>query len=272
MRPLSCALCCALTGSFARAEDPKPAEWEGDWVTIKGRVVLPADIAIPKRLPLVLNANRAQCLAKGPILDESVIVNPANRGIKNVVVWLRPDDNDLKTRFKKEEIHPADAQRKPAKVVIDQPCCMFIERVTCARVGDTIVVKNTAPIVHNFFWSSDKNGNYNANVPANGQWTMPNALVAESAPIQYKCTIHGWMTGYVRIFDHPYFAVTDEDGRFEIKDAPAGRFRIVYWHESGLRGGAKGRFGEAIMVAGKPAKTDSTMELLPTDFDVSPKP
>ena len=59
-------------------------------------------------------------------------------------------------------------------------------------------------------------------------------------PIQYKCTIHGWMTGYVRIFDHPYYAVTDENGKFEIKNAPAGKFRIVYWHENGLRGESAG--------------------------------
>ena len=69
-------------------------------------------------------------------------------------------------------------------------------------------------------------------------------LKKENPPIQYKCTIHGWMTGYVRIFDHPYYAVTDEDGKFEIKNAPAGKYRIVYWHENGVRGGAKGRFGE----------------------------
>ena len=69
----------------------------------------------------------------GAILDESVIVNPKNRGIKNVVVWLRPDDTSPAAKWKKEEIHPDDAKRKPADVVIDQPCCMFVERVTCAR-------------------------------------------------------------------------------------------------------------------------------------------
>ena len=74
------------------------------------------------------------------------------------------------------------------------------------------------------------------------------------------------MNGYVRIFDHPYYAVTDEDGKFEIKNAPVGQFRIVYWHENGLRGGAKGRFGEPIKIAGK-----ETMEMKPTDFDIRPR-
>jgi hypothetical protein len=199
---------------------------------------------------------------KGPILDESIIVSPKNRGIKNVVVWLRPDSTDPKAKFATDEIHPNDAKRRPADTTIDQPCCMFVERVTCARVGDTIVVKNSAPVIHNFFWSSDASGNFNANVPAKGVWRMPNALAMETGPVQYRCTIHPWMTGYVRIFDHPYYAVTDEDGRFEIANAPVGKFRIVYWHESGLRGGRKGRIGEAINVTGP------VMNLQPVTFEV----
>ena len=213
------------------------------------------------------------CLAKGPILDESVIVNPKSRGIKDVVVWLRPDDaTDAKAKFAKGQIHPDDAKRKPAQVVIDQPCCMFVDRVTCARVGDTLVVKNSAAIVHNFFWVSDNNGEQNVNVPANGKHVFANPLVAEPRPVQYKCTVHGWMTGYVRIFDHPYFAVTDDDGKFEIKNAPAGKFRIVYWHENGLRGGNAGRFGESIDIVGAKNPDGPTMEMKPTNFDVTPKP
>jgi len=232
-------------------------------VTIKGRVVFPADKQIPKRSALNVSQDKDHCLSKGDILDESVIVNPKNRGIKNVVVFLRPDDTDPKAVFPKDKIFPADARRKPAEVVLDQPCCMFEPRVTCARVGDTIVVKNSAPVAHNFFWDSSNNGAHNITVPKMESWKMPTALVKENPPILYKCTIHGWMSGYVRIFDHPYYAITDEDGKFEIKNAPAGKFRIVFWHETGLRGGAKGRFGEQIDIKGP------TMEMKPVEFDVA---
>ncbi len=259
MRLLSCVCCCALVGNFARADDPKQT-----WTTITGRVVFPKDQAIPQRVALNVNQDKAACLAKGPILDESMIVNPKNRGIQNVVVFLRPLDPEEKD-FKPAQIHPDDAKRKPAEVVIDQPCCMFVKRVTVARPGDTIVVKNPATIPHNFFWVSEKNGNHNPNLPAGKDWTMPQKLELERAPIQYKCSIHPWMTGYVRMFDHPYYAVTDADGNFEIKNAPAGQFRIVFWHESGTRGGAKGRFGEPITIAGP------TLEMKPTDFDIGPK-
>ncbi|HEY1190125.1 MAG TPA: hypothetical protein VGE74_20940 [Gemmata sp.] len=252
---LSCVWCCALV----------PAVSAQNWATIKGQVVFPKNADIPPRPTLNVGVDKQHCLGKGAILDESVLVNPKNRGIKNVVVFLRPDDNDLKAEFTKAQIHPADAKRKPAEVVIDQPCCMFVKRVTAARVGDTIVVKNPAPVAHNFFWDSPNSGTHNPTIAKQTDWKMPNALAKETAPIQYKCSIHPWMTGYVRVFDHPYYAVTDADGRFEIRNAPVGKFRIVYWHENGVRGGAKGRAGDPITITGP------TMELKPTDFDVSPK-
>ncbi len=268
MRLLSCVFCCALFVSFtpfANADDPKPAA-KPEWATVKGQVVFPADKTVPKRAALNVNVNAMQCLKNGPILDESIIVNEKNRGIKNVVVWLRPDSaTDAKAKFAKEQIHPDDAKRKPAEVVIDQPCCMFVDRITVVRVGDKLVVKNSANIPHNFFWVSSENGELNVNIPAGGKHEFKDPLVAESGPVQYKCTVHPWMSGHVRIFDHPYYAVTDADGKFEIKNAPVGKFRIVCWHENGLRGGRDGRFGEAIEIKGP------TLELKPTDFDVTPK-
>jgi len=255
----------ALAAAVALAAGGRTSAADDKWVTIKGQVVFPADKAPPKAAALNVTQDKDHCLSKGELTDQSVIVNPKNKGVKNVVVFLRPDDTDPKSGFTKDQIYPDDAKRKPAEVVIDQPCCMFVPRVTVARVGDQLVVKNSAPVAHNFFWDSGNNGAHNVTVPKMEQWKMPEALKKEAPPIQYKCTIHGWMTGYVRIFDHPYYAITDDDGRFEIKNAPAGKYRIVYWHENGLRGGAKGRFGDQIEIKGP------TLELKPTEFDVSPK-
>ncbi len=256
MRLLSCVLCCALFGSAAPAQ----------WADVKGQVVFPADKPLPKPAPLNLGANPPGCVKGGQLLDESVLVNPKNRGIKNVVVWLRPNDaTNPKAAFAASEIHPNDAKRKAAEVVIDQPCCSFIDRVTVARVGDKLTVKNSAAFNHNFFWDSTNNGAINVNIAAGGKHEFMNPLAAEPAPVQFKCTVHPWMTGYVRIFDHPYYAVTDDDGKFEIKNAPVGKFRIVMWHETGLRGGRAGRFGEVIPIVGP------TLEMKPVEFDISPK-
>jgi hypothetical protein len=258
---VSCALGCALVlllGGAARADEPK-------WATIKGQVVFPSDKKLPERGKVKVTQDKDHCESKGDILDESVVVNPKNKGVKNVVVYLRPDDPNPVAEFPKDKVHPDDVKRKPAEVVIDQPCCMFVPRIVCARVGDGLVVKNSAPVAHNCKWESDNNGSYNQTIPKMESWKLPDPLKKEPRPILYTCTIHGWMSGYVRVFDHPYYAVTDENGNFEIKNAPEGKYRIAFWHENGIRGGAKGRSGETIEIKGP------TLEMKPTEFDVSPK-
>jgi hypothetical protein len=63
------------------------------------------------------------------------------------------------------------------------------------------------------------------------------------------CNIHPWMNARVGVFDHPYFAVTDERGAFEIRLAPKGAWRLKVWHEKvGWRGGAEGKDGQKIEV------------------------
>jgi hypothetical protein len=72
------------------------------------------------------------------------------------------------------------------------------------------------------------------------------------------------MSGWVRVFDNPYFAVTDADGNFEIKDAPAGTYRLMIWQESiGYRGGAAGRDGTPVTI-----KAGAVTDVGP--FDVKP--
>lgn len=251
-----CWLIALLAGAWV-TWTAGPVEAQG--TSLKGRVVLPEGVPIPQRMPLNVTQDKDHCLSKGPILAEDVIVNPKNRGIANVVVWLRPDDPNPRAEFPKDKIPASDAERKPQDVVIDQPCCMFIPRVTVARVGDTIVVKNPAPVAHNFFWTSANNGELNVTLPSNGMHRFAMPLVAENTPINYKCTIHPWMSGWVRVFDHPFYAVTDADGNFEIKNIPAGTWKVVVWHEAkGFYKGREGRLGIPMEEAAKPIEFDVT--------------
>ena len=96
MRLVSCVVCCALFAPLVGADDK--------WVTIKGRVVFPDGKPISKRAALNVNADGQHCLKDGPILDESILVNAKTRGVKNVVVYLRPLDMDPKAKFEKGQI------------------------------------------------------------------------------------------------------------------------------------------------------------------------
>jgi hypothetical protein len=256
-------------------ESPRPVGQQA-WVTVKGRVVWNTAIgAAPKRKPITATKDLEVAAKDKDFNTEDWIVSEKNGGIKNVVVWLLPEPTeaeltDFTSRklkslpsFKATDIHPT--LEKPAKktVEIDQPCCRFIPHVLVAREGQEMIIKNSAPVPHNAKWTSENNEEINPLIPAGGAYQLKNPLKAERYPIRVECNIHPWMSAYIRVFDHPYFAMTDEDGSFEIKNAPVlkGKLRIFIWQENGLHGGNDGRFGKMIEV--KPG----TLDLKEIKFD-----
>lgn len=232
----------ALAGYFANARAA-----DDDWGNIKGRIVWDGD-DIPVRKPIAdidKSTDKAHCHAKGKILDEKWVVNPKNKGLRWTFVWLA----DAKNPKAALPIHPDLKEIKVKEVFMDQPMCMFVPHALGMREGQVLVAKNSAPIAHNYKWTGSVLKGIQGNVllPPNG--TLPiKGLVADRLPVQIQCSIHPWMNGWVRVFNHPYFAVTDENGAFEIPKAPAGDYRLVIWHEEGFSGGAMGRTGQPIAI------------------------
>ncbi len=220
----------------------EPGTSEG-WGTIKGRVTWGGSGAPPERKALAVNKDQEHCLANGPLLSEEWVVNKENLGVRWAFVWLAAEPG------RKLAIHPA-LQAVPGKpAVLDQPHCQFVPHALALRQGQELLARNSSAITHNLNWAGGlKNPGDNQIMPPNS--TLPiKGLKADRFPIAIKCNIHPWMSAWVRVFDHPYFAVTDADGRFEIKDAPAGRQRLIVWQESvGWRGGPAGRAGTPITV------------------------
>jgi hypothetical protein len=203
--------------------DDKNARW-GD---VKGQIVLDAPAA-PAPVELSVTKDQNVCLAKGPLLGEELVVNKSNLGIKNVFVWLVPDDPQ-----KPLAIHPKLQQIKQKKVEVDQPCCVFVPHALCLRQGQDLIAKNPSAISHSFHWTGNPLKNAGGNqIVAAGSDLRIDSLVADRYPVKMSCDIHPWMAGWIRVFDHPYFALTDADGKFEIKDAPTGPCHIMTWQES----------------------------------------
>jgi hypothetical protein len=233
MRSLVLALCSAFVigGSIQAA----------DWGNIKGQIVFDGQAPTPGQVNVT--KDQQHCLSKGPIPIENWVVNKQNNGVKNVFVWIEADGGG------KPSIHPdlAAAPKEAAK--LDQPCCAFEPHCQGMREGQVLKVHNSAPISHNVKWDGGrvKNPGGNVIVPANGNTEVK--LKADKQPIAISCNIHPWMKGWIRVFDHPYFAVTDENGNFEIKNVPAGKLKIFIWQEDmGFKGGAAGKDGSAITV------------------------
>jgi plastocyanin len=119
-------------------------------------------------------------------------------------------------------------------VVIDQRKMKFIPHVVAVQQGTTVEFLNSDPVGHNVYWPSIS-GNKKL---AHNLGTWPKG---EKKPFQFNdlgtasllCNVHPEMSGYVVVVPTPYFAVTDKDGSFEIKNVPAGKYTLKTSSEDG---------------------------------------
>lgn len=230
---------------------------DGQWGTIKGTIIL--DGAIPERPVIkVTGQDEAECLKKGKIFGEEYVVDKETKGVKYVFVGLV----DPKAINAAIPIHPDVAKNLPKKVVFDQPCCMFEPRVLGVAKGQIVEAKNSATIPHNVkIDGGDFNPNLNQIIPA-GKSVEVDGWKGVNRIVPISCTIHPWMNGYVRVHPNPYFAVTDAKGNWEIKNAPAGNWNLVTWHE-GRGFGPGGKMGVPVTIAGGKVTTHDAKVLPP---------
>jgi hypothetical protein len=242
-RPAVLAMSSASAAEPARTKT-SPVAQAGSGLT--GTVVwkeAPPPVMAP--LNLGASADKAACEKNGPVMDESAVVNSKNKGLRDVFVWLEPAEKGAKFNIPANLAKPAES-----KVVLDQPHCAFIPHALALREGQLLIAKNTSGIAHNFKWQGIVDGNAgNKLLPPGGEVEIE--LKADRLPIAIECNIHPWMKGYVRVYDHPYYAVTDADGKFTIPHAPAGACKLKIWHGSkGWLNGKLGAKGQDVTVTG----------------------
>jgi len=181
------------------------------------------EIKVKKGDPTAKDA--AVCAAQD-VVSEELVVNPENKGIQHVFVFLR-------SKVSKSDI-PAELQKsKEPTVVFDQKGCKFIPHSLVVRTDQQVVVKSDDNVAHNTHTYSIFNPSQNFIVGANDRTgvTMPKFSLKERLPFEVKCDIHPWMSARWMVVDHPYAAITDKDGKFTIKGLPAGDHEFTLWHE-----------------------------------------
>lgn len=193
-----------------------------DWGTVKGRFVL--DGTLPERPKLVINKDVEFCGKHEP-RSEKLVVHPDDRGIANIVIWLDTKPGE------KPAVHPAFAESASAKITLANKGCRFDPHICVLRTGQTLMIHNPDQVDHNTAAGLDRNQPFNDLTPAGKSSERPRFTQSEKLPAQVQCSIHPWMTGWLVVKDHPYVAVTDEHGRFEMKNLPAGEHTFVVWHE-----------------------------------------
>lgn len=116
-------------------------------------------------------------------------------------------------------------------VLLDQDKCRYTPRVLGVRVGQALEVRNSDPLLHNVRSNGVINQAFNKSTPVEGVSFM-HTFATREVMVPFKCDVHGWMSAYVGVLDHPYFGTTAADGKVVLGNLPPGTYTIEAWHES----------------------------------------
>ncbi len=147
-----------------------------------------------------------------------------------------------------------------APITLDQNGCQYTPHVFGVTVGQKVIIKNSDKTLHNVHAHGEKNEQFNEGQPA-GSPDKEKVMDKPEVMVPIKCDVHGWMNCYAGVLNHPFFAVTGKDGKFEIKGLPAGDLTVSCWHET-LDGKGES-VDQKVTVAAKDSKT--------VDFTLKPQ-
>ncbi len=162
-----------------------------------------------------LNKGTDPVCSKFPGYDEQVLVKDGK--LQNVFVRIT-------------EKPAVDVKVPSAPVVVDQIECMFRPRVQGAVEGQLLQVRNSDGTLHNVHAFSGTKSIYNQAQPPHAA-PLDKQFPPGTSIMKIKCDIHTWMTAYIHVVPHPFFAVSDDKGQFKISGLPPGDYTLEAWHE-----------------------------------------
>jgi plastocyanin len=182
---------------------------------LSGRVML--DGPLPPNAPIKMSGDPVcEQAHKDGATSETFIGE--NGGLGNVFVYVKGGLGQ----------YYFDVPGEPVK--LDQVGCMYRPRVFGVRVGQNVEFVNSDSTGHNVHALPAANREFNFSQPIKTQRDK-RSFSSPEVMVRIKCDMHSWMAAYAGVLDHPFFAVTEPGGKFEIKQLPPGTYTIEAWHE-----------------------------------------
>lgn len=182
---------------------------------LEGAVVLEGPRPAPATIPVTSkSADHPVEHCGGPTKASERLLVSDTGGVANAVVWL-----EMRT----------DGALEPGAASLDQRTCDFVPHLLLVPRGSTVQVTNSDPILHNLRLFREAS-------MLSHEWQQPKATPIawqfdQPGRFLVRCGVHSWMTAWVVVADHRYYAVSNSDGTFAMPEAPPGAYTLHAWHE-----------------------------------------
>jgi len=186
--------------------------------TISGTVIFQGTPPPPTPADMGAEAACHTIHVDDPRLTQDVVVNDGK--LANAFIYISEGVNG-------QYQPPADS------VVLDQRGCRYDPHVFGIMVGQKLAIKNSDPTLHNIHSMGSQNTQFNIaqyGIKDDKPQTTVKEFTHQEVMIPISCDVHGWMRSYAGVLDHPFYAVSGNDGSFSFK-APPGTYTLTAWHE-----------------------------------------
>ena len=241
----------------------QPTSNQSGWGHLFGQLIVKG--TVPQTKNEDIPTDLAICIqGELGIRDDSLRINP-NGGIADIFIMLVPDKTLLPS-----QIHPSYQTNLKKTASLEFKNCRLRPHALMVQTGQELVLKNNDDVGHHCQIDTLHN-NTNLLVARQSQYSL-RFPVADPSPGIVRCGIHKWIDAVILIKEHPYSAITNADGFFQIDHIPSGKWKFKFWHsrmgyldEMQIPGFEVNQQGEIVVAIRDGSKVDLGQIMVPSN-------